>query len=343
MKNELAVLIGRFQPFHNGHVGLLQTALAAAPKVAIVLGSALRARNAKNPFTWEERSNMIRLALSPEDAARVFFIPMRDYYEDSRWANAVKQAISDMFGKVSQICLVGHFKDPSSQYLNLFPQWQLLACERTHNIDATLIRQLYFEAEDMTVSLQVMHGMVPPTMQQYLKAWSVLPHYAQLSQEHAALRDYKQAWRNAPYAPIFSTVDALVKTNHHVLLVQRGAWPGKGLWALPGGFVEPHERLLQAALRELLEETQLAVLQASIQTALRDVKVFDHPERSLRGRTITHVHYFDLASEHLPDIRGSDDAAHAVWMPIEQLAGMEDQFFDDHFHILDHFLHLTHG
>ena len=343
MTHELAVLIGRFQPFHNGHVGLLQTALATAPKVVIILGSALRARNSKNPFTWEERANMIRLCLSPADAARVSFIPMRDYYEDTRWANAVQQAITHMFGNLSQISLVGHFKDVSSQYLNLFPQWHLITCERTHNIDATLIRQLVFEAEDINVSLQVMHGMVHPTMQQYLKAWTMLPHYAELTEEHISLRNYKQTWHNAPYPPIFCTVDALVKTNQHILLVKRAACPGKGLWALPGGFVDQHERLLQAAIRELLEETQLAVLQSSIQTALRDVKVFDHPGRSLRGRTITHVHFFDLASDHLPDIHGSDDAADANWVPIAQLAAMEDQFFDDHFHILDHFLRLTNG
>ena len=56
---------------------------------------------------------------------------------------------------------------------------------------------------------------------------------------------YKARWRTAPYAPIFCTVDALVQTGGHVLLVRRGGYPGKGLWALPGGFLEPRERLLQ--------------------------------------------------------------------------------------------------
>ncbi|MDP9108408.1 MAG: adenylyltransferase/cytidyltransferase family protein, partial [Pseudomonadota bacterium] len=49
----LAVLIGRFQPFHNGHASLLAAALAAAPQVVVVLGSSFHARSAKNPFTWE--------------------------------------------------------------------------------------------------------------------------------------------------------------------------------------------------------------------------------------------------------------------------------------------------
>lgn len=339
--SDIAVLIGRFQPFHNGHVGLLQTALATAPKVIIVLGSSLRARNSKNPFTWQERASMIRATLAPDEAERVFFLPMRDYYEDTRWAHALQQAIAEQHGNPQNISLIGHFKDASSQYLNLFPQWKLVTCERVHQIDATRIRQLYLEADDLDVSLQIMLELVPLSISHYLKAWAILPYYAALAEEHMAVRKYKLAWRNAPYPPIFTTVDAIVKTNAHVLLIKRGACPGKGLWALPGGFVEQHERLLQACLRELTEETELAVLQSSLQTALRDVKVFDHPDRSLRGRTITHVHLFDLQSDHFPDIRGGDDAASADWVPIAQLAGMEDQFFDDHFHILDHFLKLT--
>jgi bifunctional NMN adenylyltransferase/nudix hydrolase len=338
---EIAVLIGRFQPFHNGHVGLLQMALATAPKVVIVLGSSLRARNCKNPFTWQERAGMIRASLSPENAERVAFLPMRDYFDDTRWARAVQKALAEQHGNPQHIALIGHFKDASSQYLNLFPHWKLIAAERQHPIDATRIRQLYLEADDLDVSLQIMQELVPVSIAHYLKAWAILPHYAELAEEHRNIRQYKLAWRNAPYPPIFSTVDALVKTNDHVLLIKRADCPGKGLWALPGGFVEQHERLLQACLRELTEETELAVLQSSLQTALRDVKVFDHPERSLRGRTITHVHFFDLGSDHFPDIRGGDDAASAAWVPIAQLAGMEAQFFDDHFHILDHFLQLT--
>ena len=123
--------------------------------------------------------------------------------------------------------------------------------------------------------------------------------------------------------------------------IQRGDFPGKGLWALPGGFLEQRERLFQGAMRELVEETRLAVLASSLADALVDVKVFDHPDRSLRGRTITHAHFFDLQTEHLPDVEADDDAAQARWVPIGQLAGMEDRFFDDHFHILNQFLGLT--
>lgn len=58
---DAAVLIGRFQPFHNGHAALLAKALETAPRVIVVLGSAFAARNAKNPFGWERACGDDRL------------------------------------------------------------------------------------------------------------------------------------------------------------------------------------------------------------------------------------------------------------------------------------------
>ena len=48
---DLAVLVGRFQPFHAAHLALLHRALAIAPRVVVVVGSAFQARTPKNPFT----------------------------------------------------------------------------------------------------------------------------------------------------------------------------------------------------------------------------------------------------------------------------------------------------
>lgn len=337
----VAVLIGRFQPFHEGHAGLLAKALATAPKVVVALGSSFHARNAKNPFTWEERAAMIGATLSEADRDRVSFVAVRDYYDDTQWADAVIKAVARFHEPSAQVALIGHFKDPSSYYLNHFPQWHMVTAEAAHQIDATDIRRIYFEAEDMEISLAVLESALPLAIRRYLKAWSMLPHYAGLVEEHRFVAKYKAAWKKAPYAPIFSTVDAVVVCAGHVLLIRRGGFPGKGQWAVPGGFVEQRERLLQSAIRELAEETQLGVLASTLESALVDVEVFDHPDRSQRGRTITHAHYFDLKSDALPSIEAADDAAEVTWVPIAKLAGMEEAFYEDHFHILDHFLALS--
>lgn len=338
---DIAVLIGRFQPFHNGHAALLRRALETAPKAVVILGSSFHARSAKNPFTWQEREAMIRTTLSAADNERTSFIPVRDHYEDTRWSGAVRREVGRVTAGATRIALVGHFKDASSYYLNHFPQWELVALDNERNIDATAIRRVLFEAEDLDVSLKVLAEQVPPSIRQFLKAWALLPHYAALIDEYRQVAAYRAAWAAAPYPPIFSTVDAVVRTAGHVLLIKRGGFPGKGQWAVPGGFVDQRERLLQAALRELNEETRLAVLQSTLENALVDIKVFDHPDRSQRGRTITHAHFFDLKSDKLPLIEAADDAAQASWVPIDQLLAMEESFFEDHFHIVDSFLHLT--
>ncbi|WP_341678062.1 bifunctional nicotinamide-nucleotide adenylyltransferase/Nudix hydroxylase [Niveibacterium sp. SC-1] len=337
--HDLAVLVGRFQPFHKGHQTLLDRALASAARVVVVLGSALRARDAKNPFTWEERAQMTGLALSEEQRARLSFVPVRDYYDDRLWRDAVAQAIGREGG--GRVALVGFFKDASSYYLNLFPDWDFLPVEREHPIDATGVRRALFESQDAAARRAVLLSVLHPAVVDYLHGWACQGWFPRLQREHASLQKYRESWSGAPYEPIFVTVDSVLRAAGHVLLIRRGGEMGEGLWALPGGFVEPQERLLQSALRELREETGFGVLELTLAGALREVAVFDHPSRSQRGRTITHAHFFDLGEVRLPEVRGGDDAAHAAWVPVAELAALETSFFEDHYTILSHFLGLA--
>jgi bifunctional NMN adenylyltransferase/nudix hydrolase len=105
-----AVLIGRFQPLHNGHMALLQAALARSDQVVVVLGSAWQAPNPKNPFSWQERAQMLREALPPADAARLRCVPVRDYYNEPLWVQAVQQAVQSCVPEGASVALVGHFK-----------------------------------------------------------------------------------------------------------------------------------------------------------------------------------------------------------------------------------------
>ncbi len=141
------------------------------------------------------------------------------------------------------------------------------------------------------------------------------------------------AWSNAPYPPIFVTVDAIVIQSGHVLLVERKAYPGKGLQALPGGFIRGDESLPAACIRELREETQLKVPGPVLKGSIRARRVFDAPFRSQRGRTITHGFLIELApAPQLPKVKGGDDARHAFWLPLAELA--PEMLFEDHYHII---------
>lgn len=342
-KPELAVLIGRFQPFHNGHAALLQQALNTAPRVAVVIGSAFQARTPKNPFTWQERADVIRQSLSAADQERTTFLPIRDYYDEEKWLQAVRSGVERLAAQRTGICVIGHFKDATSDYLAHFDGWQLISVDRSSRFDATLIRDAYLgsQPEELTAHLAALTESVPPATLDFLRAWAKTPFYPALCQEWRMLKKYKEAWSAAPYPPVFVTVDAVVRCADKVLLIKRGQPPGVGLHAVPGGFIEQRETAYQSAIRELREETQLDLPQATLKAALRGSAVFDHPDRSQRGRTITHAFYFDLGNGPLPKVKADDDAQSADWVDIAVIPKMEDLFHDDHFHMLDHFLGLT--
>jgi bifunctional NMN adenylyltransferase/nudix hydrolase len=169
--------------------------------------------------------------------------------------------------------------------------------------------------------------------------WTETESFTRLKEEYNYLQDYKACWAVAPYPVTFVTADAVVIKSGHVLVVKRGGNPGKGLVALPGGFVNQNESLDAACLRELKEETKIKVSTDKLIAARQANHVFDHPQRSLRGRTITHAYLFDLGKEgNLPTVKGSDDAEEAFWMPIGDVYSNETAFFEDHRSIILYFL-----
>ena len=340
---DVAVCVGRFQPFHVGHLSLVRHALDAAPRAVVVIGSAFQARSPKNPFTWQERAQMVRLAVGPDAAARLVFLPVRDFYDEGRWVAAVRDGVAPHVPPAGTVALVGHEKDATSAYLRAFPGWVLRPMPRVAHADGTGVRDALFGSAPgaLDATLAALVEQLPDSTRDFVRAWMALPHADALREEWAMLARYRAAWSAAPYPPVFVTVDAVVQCGGAVLLVRRGAAPGRGLWAVPGGFIEQRETVYQSAVRELKEETGLDPLDQTLRSALREVAVFDHPDRSQRGRTITHAHHFDLGERARPEVAGADDAEEARWVPIAELAGMEDRFHDDHFHMLDHFLGLT--
>lgn len=95
-----------------------------------------------------------------------------------------------------------------------------------------------------------------------------------------------------------------------VLLIERGHDPFAGRWALPGGYVDPHETFTAAAVRELSEETGVQFLEWN----LDQVGVYDTPDRDPRGRVVSVA--FAAVKDHMPAAVGGDDARQARWWPL---------------------------
>ena len=87
-----AILIGRMQPVHNGHMQVINKILQEVDEVIIGIGSAQLSHEIKDPFTAGERVVMMSQALADEnvDPSRYYIIPMQDINFNAIWASHVK-------------------------------------------------------------------------------------------------------------------------------------------------------------------------------------------------------------------------------------------------------------
>jgi len=122
--------------------------------------------------------------------------------------------------------------------------------------------------------------------------------------------------RSYPAAPV-PAVGAVVVHDGAVLLVRRGHAPSRGVWAVPGGRVELGETLVEAAEREVREETGVRV------RAGEPIWSFDSVIRDEAGRIAFHYVIVDLLAEYVGgEPHARDDAAEARWARPEDLSGL---------------------
>jgi bifunctional NMN adenylyltransferase/nudix hydrolase len=260
------------------------------------------------------------------------------------WAQRVRNLVS-LHASGMKVRLIGSDKDSSAYYLKMFPEWELdrvePAVSKTGEIyHSTVIRDEFFRINPTNILYGTPYrGLTGlDTSADFLTYFDVKNRDAveALYAEYRHIQDYKATWAAAPYPPIFSTVDAVVIHNSQVLMIRRKNAPGAGLLALPGGFVNQSETLLDAAIRELREETNLDVSDDILRLTYARREVFDAPGRSLRGRTITtaHLFYFTPHLDEMREVKGGDDAASAEWVPLGKLPDLRDQIYEDHLDII---------
>ncbi len=109
-------------------------------------------------------------------------------------------------------------------------------------------------------------------------------------------------------------VFAQVKDQVKVLLIERGDEPCKGMWAIPGGFMNMDETAEEAAVRELKEETGIEL------TKVEQIGAFSKVDRDPRGRVIT-VAFYAVIGKAVKAV-GQDDARRAKWFPLTKLPAL---------------------
>lgn len=337
-KYDYLIYLGRFQPFHKGHYDTVRRALELSQNVIMVLGSHEKPTTFNNPFTTFERMDIIKSALTLEEQARIQFIPQHDHiYNEERWLASIQASVRTViFGKFNpgptKIGMVGYDKDHTSYYLKKFPSWELVEIPpfKKSNIimSATDWRDEYYLTKNSKAGFFV-NDVHKNTVLELIESKTVA------RDEFFYLRNYKTEWGEGP----FITADSIVTQSGHILVIRRGKEYARGRLAMPGGFINKKERVIDATVRELKEETDIDIPRPVLYGSISKTNFYDHPDRDARGRIVTFATHFRLQDrDYLPKVKAMDDADEAFWISLAQFRDSRENWFADHYDIIEHMI-----
>jgi len=328
-----AVYIGRFQPFHRGHLHVIEEALKdeRINKLIVVVGSTNKAITSKNPYTYEQRKAMIEACV---DNDKVTVKPSKDYmYPELEKENLWNEHIRELIGSDCKY-IVGYEKDNTSYYLKNFPELEYIGVRGYETaldgsiLSATNLREDLYENGNPYKDSSDLYYLCEETLS------NLTNEYKELKAEAIRFKDY-------PYKASLNCCcsDNVVINKGKILLIKRKGLIGHGLLALAGGHKDSNETHLQASLRELSEETNISLSKEVLASKLKGSMSFDHPQRNLGVTKPTQAFLFDLTSvDETITVEPKDDALEVMWVDLEELPTMETLFHDDHYDIIQEML-----
>lgn len=296
---DYVVYIGRFQPFHQGHLASIKYGFSIAKKIIIVLGGYKLAPSLTDPWTTKERKNMIMRSVERKELNRLCFVEVRDrLYNEELWKENVIQEVALIAKSTSKIAVIGHMKDASSYYLNIFPQWPFLETGNFYNLNSTHFRDQYF------LNLHPLYHGIPDAVQKILKTFRKKKLFKQLCEEKKFIQS-----NNAP-----NTINPLIclRVGNYLCLEHRKHFPGKNQYSLPN---LNDVQLNQIYSRHLISTQNFYKQKYDGHTTGKQVLFYNIPFTSFFDLSI------DLKKQH-------------EWILLDDFYLMEEKIYADHCQII---------
>lgn len=349
-KSKLAVVILRGQGPTHAHFHLIEEAHKTADNVLVLLGSANRSRDTRNPWTTEERETFFRAGLQDAVLFNTVFKPLNDFlYMDDEWEGEVEKIMRGVYRRCTpskfsynDIVLVTCRKDmETSGYIDLFDKWPKHEIEPltlgNRQLNASDFRFSFFKHPSRSCS-QFMRPEVIKAIDEWKQENPDI--FAEISARYDHIARAKMPYLDLPFGIKFMTSDALVMCNGHVLLCKRRQDQyGGGQWAMPGGYIEMYEAVKDGIFRELKEETSVDVPPRALRQGFRGYRKFELAGRDERGDFTTFCGVFTLEANtngSLPKITPQREEIDEVrWIPLAALDAYAKNMFLDHAFIVE--------
>jgi len=319
-----AVIIGRFQPLHNGHIALIKQAMKENDTVLILVGSCNKAPDFNNPFTIEERLQMIENVFDEEGANIPFVRGLKDKPTEDEWIREVIANVARLEEDPSKVILYTSEKD--EEFYNRTMIYN--TCVRdSKGISATDIRANLYGALPFTMWKQEF----PLANISFLKDFANSNRCHALAEESTTCLEGKTtAIANHKWAnPIEPVCHAVVIHGADVLLVKRNSTRGYGQLAIPGGFMECDETTREAAIRELKEETGLDLTTVSCVELAQAVEE-NTDDLSVRTLGINYLYLLDHTVDKPEITIDKTECLEYTWEPIKDVLEEKTILFYNH-------------
>lgn len=345
MVKQIGVLIGRFQGYHKYHHEILKKAALENDVLVVLIGSTNKRQSIKNPFTPEQRQEMIEWNIRADEDlkdCRVVFRFIPDHPDNEVWASYVFGHVAQFRASLdTKINLYGCNKDASTFYLSLFPHWNQKLTEQVSDFGSTKLREVWFKDHQCAETIQDWSELTTGTL-----AWlNIQWRYDQkLQNEWWRFQEDKAKFSGYPYPEQlnFCCGDAVVQCHDYLLMIIR---KDNGCLAWPGGHKNSNESFIQCILRELREETQIPLTDDMLLDCYVSDMMADNPGRSVSSPfpRISLAAHFDISplfvEGEFPEIIATDDADGYQWVHKADI-GILRNIHDDHAEIAQELLDL---